>query len=99
MMHYKRNHLLSTSVCASRPPQTDYRPPADIIEEYMQSLMLLVERQPAAAHKVLRLIVLSLSLENEELAKRSLAQLLDLLEAGSSTHLVHATLMDRSREG
>ena len=63
----------------------------------MQSLMLLVERQPAAAHKVLRLIVLSLSLENEELAKRSLAQLLDLLEAGSSTHLVHATLMDRSR--
>ena len=65
----------------------------------MQSLMLLVERQPAAAHKVLRLIVLSLSLENEELVKRSLAQLLDLLEAGSSTHLVHATLMDRSREG
>ena len=63
----------------------------------MQSLMLLVERQPAAAHKVLRLIVLSLSLENEELAKRSLAQLLDLLEAGSSAHL--GTLNGPNREG
>ena len=50
----------------------------------MQTLMLLVERQPAAAPKVLRLLVLTLSLENEGLAQRALEQLLDLLEAGGS---------------
>ena len=72
---------------------TDLRPPEDIIEEYMQTLMLLVERQPAAAQKVLRLIVLSLSLENENLAQRSLEQLLDLLEAGSVGEIVVETLM------
>ena len=33
----------------------DLREPADIIEEYMQTLMLLAERQPAVAPKVLTL--------------------------------------------
>ena len=72
---------------------TDYRPPAEIIEEYIQTLMLLVERQPAVAPKVLRLVVLALSLDNEGLAGRSLEQLLDLLEAGSIGEVVVETIM------
>ena len=72
---------------------TDLRDPVDIIEEYMQTLMLLVERQPAVAPKVMRLLVLSLSLENEGLAQRSLEQLLDLLEAGSIGEMVVETVM------
>ena len=73
---------------------TDFRPPADIIEEFMQTLMLLVERQPAAAPKVLRLLVLALSLENEKLAERALEQMLDLLEAGSISELVVDAVMN-----
>lgn len=69
------------------------REPAVIIEEYMQTMMLLLERQPAAASKVIRLLVLSLSLENEGLAKRSLDQLLDLLEAGSIAEVVVETVI------
>ena len=72
---------------------TDLRPPEEIIEEYMQTLMLLVERQPAAAPRVLRIIVMSLSLENENLSQRALEQLLDLLEAGSVGEMVVETVM------
>ena len=72
---------------------TDLRPPEEIIEEYMQTLMLLVERQPAAAPRVLRIIVVSLSLENENLSQRALEQLLDLLEAGSVGEMVVETVM------
>ena len=73
---------------------TDYREPAELIEELMQTLLLLVERQPAAAAKTLRLIVLCLSIENEGLADRALAQLLDFLEAGGGVaELVVDTLM------
>lgn len=62
----------------------DFRPPSEIVEELIQTLMLLIERQPAAAHKVVRLVVLCLSLENEGLASRALSQMLDFLEAGGS---------------
>ena len=58
----------------------NFHDPAELIEEFMQTLVLLVERQPAASAKVLRLMVLSLSLENESLAARALEQLLDFLE-------------------
>lgn len=73
--------------------ETDTREPSDIIEEYMQTLMLLVERQPAVAPKVLRILVLSLSLDNEGLAQRALEQLLDLLDAGSIGETVVDTIM------
>ena len=60
----------------------------------MQTLVLLIERQPAASAKVLRLMVLCLSFENENLATRALEQLLDFLEAGGSySELVVSTLM------
>ena len=73
---------------------TDYRPPEELIEEFIQTLVLLVERQAAAAPKVLRLMVLCLSLQNEGLAQRALSQLLDFLEAGSSIgEVVVSTLM------
>ena len=71
----------------------DLRPPADIIEEFIQTLVLLVERQHAAGPKVLRLMVLCLSLQNEGLADRALGQLLDFLDAGSIGEMVVATLM------
>ena len=73
--------------------KTDFRPPGEIIEEWVQTLMLLAERQPAISSKVLRLLVLSLSLENEGLAQRSLEQLLDFLEAGSIAEVVVSTVM------
>ena len=60
----------------------------------MQTLVLLIGRQPAASAKVLRLMVLCLSFENENLATRALEQLLDFLEAGGSySELVVSTLM------
>lgn len=71
----------------------DLRSPEQIIEEWVQTLMLLAERQPAVSSKVLRLLVLSLSLENEGLAQRSLEQLLDFLEAGSIAEVVVTTVM------
>lgn len=71
----------------------DFRSPGEIIEEWVQTLMLLAERQSTVSSKVLRLLVLSLSLENEGLAQRSLEQLLDFLEAGSIAEVVVTTVM------
>ena len=72
----------------------DFREPPELIEEFMQTLVLLIERQPAASAKVLRLMVLCLSFENEGLSTRALEQLLDFLEAGGSySELVVSTLM------
>ncbi len=78
----------------AKEEEKDFRPPSELIEEFMQTLVLLIERQPAASSKVLRLMVLCLSLENEGLSDRALEQLLDFLEAGGSySELVVGTLM------
>lgn len=44
-----------TSEPRDRQHGIDLRPPAEIIEEFIQTLVLLVERQQAAGPKVLRL--------------------------------------------
>ena len=62
--------------------ETDLRAPTELIEEFIQTLILLIERQPAAASKAVRLMVLCLSISNEGLADRAREQLLDFLEAG-----------------
>ena len=74
--------------------ETDLRAPTELIEEFIQTLILLIERQPAAASKAVRLMVLCLSISNEGLADRAREQLLDFLEAGGFySQLVVSTLI------
>ena len=67
--------------------EVDFRPPADIIEEFMQTLVLLVERQPAASAKVLRLMTDLLSASRAGVAAEaaSLCRLLLKAAAPSSS--------------